>query len=572
MADDVQQIKERLDITDVVSDYVDLKQAGQYLKGKSPFTDEKDPSFYVSPEKGLYHCFSSGQGGDVFTFIQEVEGVAFREALSLLADRAGVTLSGDDGSTGKRKRLREIVAEAQDFYTDKLKDSSSAQEYLQERGITKKTAERFSLGYAPDSWQAVLNYLQESGFKTEDIVTAGLAKESDSSSDPYDRFRNRLLFPIADTTGRPVAFSGRRLDPDDPAKYINSPETPLFRKKEVLYGFHLAKSAMRDLDAAVLVEGQTDIVLAHQVGFANTVASSGTSITKNHLDLIGRFTDNLILALDTDTAGRRAALKTARLALTEDMTPKIAKLPAGSDPADVVVAGGKEKLQQAIADAEHAITTAVRWTKEGSHDRRDFLRRLQEQVLPLVVSIENAITRDHFIGEIAQQSDIREKTLRSELDLSQGGRSSLKPQKRDSLQDADRLTRRERQENIESELMAIEKWQAQQDDPDVAFDELSEKIAAIQDLKIRDRTPEVDKQDAFAAEVSYADLKPEELKGSIEELLLHFREVVLQQAYEAAQAQLAQTDDTETKQSLLRKCQEISNQIESVRANIREHV
>jgi DNA primase len=572
MTDDVERIKERLDIADIVSDYVELKQTGQYLKGKSPFTDERDPSFYVSPEKGLYHCFSSGQGGDVFTFIQEMEGVEFREALSMLADRAGVTLSGGDGNTGKRKRLREIVSDACEYYTGKLSESKAAQSYLQKRGITEETANRFSLGYAPDSWRSVLEYLEESGFKTEDIITAGLVKKSESSSNPYDRFRNRLLFPIADTTGRPIAFSGRRLDPDDPAKYINSPETPLFRKKEVLYGFHLAKSAMRELDAAILVEGQTDIVLAHQAGFENTVASSGTAITKNHLDLINRFTDNLILALDTDAAGRRAALKTARLALSQGMTPKIAKLPSGSDPADVVTENNESVLQDAIGGAEHAITTAVDWASNDTSGRREFLQKIQDQVLPLVVSIENAITRDHFISEIARKSDVREKTLRSELDLDQSNGSFSKPQRRKPLQDADRLTRRERQEKIESELVAIQKWQSEKDEPDLDPGELDDQISEIQDLKIRDRIPDVDKQDTFAAEVSYTDLEPDALTQSVKELLLHFREVVLQQAYEAAQAQIARTEDAGTKQDLLRKCQEISAQIESVRAQIRKHV
>lgn len=573
MADDVQRVKDNLDITTVVSDYVELTQAGQYLKGKSPFTDERDPSFYVSPEKGLYHCFSSGQGGDMFTFIQEMEGVEFREALKLLADRAGIEITGGDGNAGRKQRLRKIVKEAVEFFQDQRKSSQSAQSYLESRGITDETAETFQLGFAPDAWRRALNYLEESGFTTEDIIAAGLAKKSDNADQPYDRFRNRLLFPIHDTTGRAIAFSGRRLDPDDPAKYINSPETPLFRKKRVLYGFHLAKSAMRELDAAILVEGQTDLVLTHQAGYKNVVASSGTAVTKKHLQLIGRFTNNLILALDTDTAGRRAALKTARLALTAGMTPKVAKLPDDQDPADVVSESGREGLQQAISNAEHMIPTAVGWVEAASNDRRDFLEKLQEQVLPLVTSIDNAITREHFVEVIAQQTDLREKTIQSEIDKADTKPTAMQQEKvqPDSTQKT-KLTRQERQDRIEKRLRAICQWQAQTEDSVIGVEELQSDIDEVAENKIRDRAVEPEEDEVFAAELQFSDLEDEKLQQAVGELLLHFESVVLQQAYEAAQAQIADSPDRETKQELLNKCQNISRRMQAVRDEIREHV
>lgn len=571
MADDVQRVKDSLDITTVVSDYVELEQAGQYLKGKSPFTDERDPSFYVSPEKGLYHCFSSGQGGDMFTFIQEMEGVEFREALKLLADRAGIELSGGSGDAGKKQRLRKVVKEAVTFFQHQLADSQSAQNYLRDRGITEKTAETFRLGYAPDAWRDLLEYLQESGFTTEDIITAGLAKTSDNADQPYDRFRNRVVFPIHDTTGRAIAFSGRRLDPEDPAKYINSPETPLFRKKQALFGFHLAKSAMRELDAAVLVEGQTDLVLTHQAGYENVVASSGTAVTKHHLQLINRFTDNLILALDTDTAGRQATVKTARLALKQGMTPKVAKLPEGKDPADVVAESGKDGLQEAVTQADHVIPTAVGWVKESSSDRRDFLERLQEQVLPLITSIDNAITREHFIEVIAEQTDLRERTIQSEIDKA-GVDTAVKPEElQPEAKGSVKLTRQERQDKIEKRLRAIQAWQSEADESVIDADTLQDDIAEVATYQIRDREVTPAEDEVFAAELQFGDLEDETLQAIVAELLLHFEEVVLQQAYEAAQAQIANTDDKETKQELLSKCQTISGRIQEVREEIREH-
>lgn len=571
MADDVQRIKDSLDIETVVSDYVELEQAGQYLKGKSPFTDERDPSFYISPEKGLYHCFSSGQGGDMFTFIEEMEGVEFREALKILADRAGVTLSGGDGDGGKKQRLRKILKEAVAFFQKQLANSDSARTYLQTRGITQETAKRFRLGYAPDAWRDVLEYLQDSGFTTEDIIAAGLAKQSDNADQPYDRFRNRLLFPVHDTTGRAIAFSGRRLDSDDPAKYINSPETPLFRKKKALFGFHLAKSAMRDLDAAILVEGQTDLVLTHQAGYENVVASSGTAVTKEHLKLINRFTDNLILALDTDTAGRRATLKTARLALSRGMTPKVANLPSDKDPADVVNDAGRDGLQTAVSEADHVIPTAVGWVQEASQDRRDFLEKLQEQVLPLVTSIDNAITREHFIEVIAEETDLREKTIQSEIDKS-ASKPAMKPDELQSKSERSvTLTRREQQNKIEKRLRAILAWQQQTDEPVIDTDELSEQLSEIADKKIREHDLTPDEDEVFAAELQFGELEAEKIKQTVRELLLHFEEAVLRQAYEAAQAQIANCDDKETKDELLGKCQTISARIQEIKENIREH-
>lgn len=570
MADDVQRIKDSLDIETVVSDYVELKQAGQYLKGKSPFTDERDPSFYVSPEKGLYHCFSSGQGGDMFTFIEEMEGVEFREALKILADRAGVTLS-DGGDGGKKQRLRKVLKEAVAFFQKQLANSDSAREYLKSRSITQETARRFQLGYAPDAWRDVLEHLQNSGFTTEDIITAGLAKKSDNADQPYDRFRNRLLFPIHDTTGRPIGLSGRRLDPDDPAKYINSPETPLFRKKKALFGFHLAKSAMRDLDAAILVEGQTDLVLTHQAGYENVVASSGTAVTKEHLKLINRFTDNLILALDTDTAGRRATLKTARLALSRGMTPKVANLPTDKDPADVVTGAGKEGLQTAVSEAVHVIPTAVGWVQETSQDRRDFLEKLQEQVLPLVTSIDNAITREHFIEVIAKKTDLREKTIQSEIDKT-ASQSAMQPEELQPKSERSvTLTRRERQNKIEKRLRAILAWQQQTDEPVVDTAELSEQLSEIADKKIREDDLKPDDDEVFAAELQFGELEAKKIKQIVRELLLHFEETVLSQAYEAAQAQIANCDDKDMKDELLGKCQTISARIQEIREDIREH-
>lgn len=583
MASDVEKIKERLAIEEVVGSYVELKQSGKYLKAKSPFTNENTPSFYVSPDKNLFHCFSSDKGGDIFTFVQEMEGVDFREALKILADRAGVELTGGDGDSSRRKRLRDIVAEACNFYAEKLQKSEAGKAYLKQRGINEKTATHFKLGQTPDDWRQLLSHLESKGYKTEDIITAGLAKQPDGGKSPYDRFRNRLMFPLNDAAGRPVAFSGRRLDEDDPAKYINSPETPLFRKKKVLYGFDVAKDALRDLEAAILVEGQIDLVLAHQAGFENTVASSGTSITKHHLKLIQRFTDNLILALDTDSAGRASTLKTARLALAAGMKPKVAKLPAEetpADPADIINEEGPDAFKAVISGAEDVIDVALRWAREDTDGRQAFLDMLQEQVFPLLSSIENEINQDHYISRVAQQADIREKTLRSELTKASGMQSqpTNQPEQPSSLSTATAsesplLTPRERKDKIHKKLRKICKWQKQEEDPVIDVEETEKRIAEIISYDLdKSSDIEVDDEDAFAIEVAYEGAKEEALKRDLEELLLHFEERVLQSTYERASRAVSREEDKEKKQELLEKCQRISSRIHILREEIKELV
>lgn len=582
MASDVEKIKERLAIEEVVGSYVELKQAGKYLKAKSPFTNENTPSFYVSPDKGLFHCFSSDKGGDIFTFIQEMEGVEFREALKILADRAGVTLTGGDGDSSRRKRLRDIVAQARDFYVRKLQKSQAAEAYLDERGINQKTANDFKLGQAPDDWRQLISYLESEGYKTEDIITAGLAKQPDGGKSPYDRFRNRLMFPLNDSAGRPVAFSGRRLDDDDPAKYINSPETPLFRKKKVLYGFDKAKDALRDLDAAILVEGQIDLVLAHQAGFENTVASSGTAITEKHLKLIQRFTDNLILALDTDTAGRASTLKTARLAFSAGMKPKVAKLPEGeeeADPADIINQKGADAFKSVIAKAEDVVDVALEWVRADTDNRQDFLDQLQQQVFPLLSSIENEITRDHYITRVAQKTDIREKTLRSELTKTSGMQPQATSQRSQpsSLRKADQggplLTPQERKNKIHKQLLAICSWQAEADEPVIDVEKTKERIEEILSYALDEPSDlEVDSDQAFAMEIAYDDVADKILKRDIEELLLHFEERVLQNTYERASRAVSREKDREKKQELLEKCQRISQRIHTLRQEIKQLV
>lgn len=582
MASDVEKIKERLTIEEVVGSYVELNQSGKYLKAKSPFTNENTPSFYVSPDKGLFHCFSSGKGGDVFTFVQEMEGVEFREALKLLADRAGITLSrGGDGDSGRKQRLRDIMQAAREFYVEELRKQDEAKEYLKGRGVTGQTAKTFHLGQAPDDWRQLTTHLESAGYKTEDIIEAGLAKKPDADKSPYDRFRHRVMFPMNDSAGRPVAFSGRRLREDDNAKYINSPETPLFRKKNVLYGFDLAKDGMRDADAAIMVEGQMDLVLAHQAGFMNTVAVSGTATTDKHLSLIQRFTDNLILALDTDQAGRASTLKSARLALTKGMKPKVVDLPADSDPADIITGSGKEDFAELVSEAKDVIDVAVEWARDDTDSREDFLDVLQKEVFPLLRSIENKINQDHYIARVAHQAEIREPTLRSELAKTMSDTSNSQPKTTSGQQSPltaassdNRLTPDEQKQEIHKQLAVFVTWQTAQDKAVVDTEAVEKRINEILVYDMSDRTDghEVSDDEVMALDIAYEEAEEKIIRRDLEELLLHFEVRILQDTYERASRQVRRETDKKKKKELLGKCQKISQRIHEIREQMRDLV
>jgi DNA primase len=582
MASDVETIKERLAIEEVVGSYVDLKQSGKYLKAISPFTNENTPSFYVSPDKGLYHCFSSGKGGDIFSFIQEMEGVEFREALKMLADRAGIQLSGGRGDGGRKKRLLDIMASARDFYVQHLKKQDEAKEYLKSRGVSGKSAVTFQLGQAPDDWRQLVSYLESEGYKTEDIIEAGLAKKPDENKSPYDRFRHRLMFPMNDPAGRTVAFSGRRLRESDTAKYINSPETPLFRKKNVLYGFDVAKDGMRDEDAVILVEGQLDLVLAHQAGFKNTVAVSRTAITTKHLELIQRFTDNIILALDTDRAGRASTLKSARLALTKNMKPRVVNLPEESDPADIIASNGKEEFARLVSESVDVIDAALLWAESETENREDYLKMVQKQVFPLLRSIDNKINQDHFIDHVARKADIRENTLRTELSKSmsesQASQSDTDQYQQNSplasAPNDNQLTPQEQKQEIHKQLLVFCSWQRQQKDPIVNIKETEQRITDIAGYDMNDPADEIEitESEVLALDIAYDEVEPRIVRRDMEELLLHFEARVLQDTYERASRQVRRESDTDKKKKLLATCQRISGRIHEIRETVRELV
>ncbi len=407
MSDSVQQIKDRLNIIDVVTPYVELHKAGRHFKGKSPFTKEKTPSFYVSPERGMYYCFSTSQGGDMFNFIETMEGVDFKGALKILAEKAGVELVPiSPEKQTERDRLYALLEEVTKFYQSELAKNKEAEAYLKNRGVLAETIASWRIGFAPGppeaSWRATKEYLESKGFKIGELIKAGLAKETEGGKEPYDVFRNRIMFPLFDQGGRVVAFSGRTLEADkDVPKYVNSPETELFKKSEILYGYDRAKHGIRQLSFSLIVEGQFDVVMSHQAGYSNTVAVSGTALTVQHVQLLERLSNKVVLALDADKAGVSAVKRGADLMLRRGMDVKVALLSGGKDPADIVKDNPKN-YKQLIGQSVHVIEFLLKVLGEESLDPRTFKLRAREEIIPYIPLLPNKIDQDHFENIVAE--------------------------------------------------------------------------------------------------------------------------------------------------------------------------
>lgn len=419
MATSVEQIKERLSITDLVASYITLEKSGGNFKARCPFHNEKTPSFYISPDRGSYYCFGCGEKGDIFTFVEKFEGLDFKGALRVLAERTGVVLVYEKKADDDKDQLFQVLEAATSYFEKELSLDSVAKAYVEKRGVTKETIEKFRIGFAKDEWRGLRDALVAKGFKDDLIEKAGLTKKTEKGF--YDRFRNRIIFPITDSSGRTIAFSGRSLVSDENTpKYLNSPETPVFKKSAALFGIQFAKGDIRKRNYAILVEGQFDLVLLHQFGFGNAVASSGTAVTQSDagaptlLSTLARFSNNLMLCFDGDKAGIAASVRTAKIALPLGMDVKVAKLPLGLDPADALTQDPK-LVTNALKSATHIVYFLTDYLKETVADDRVRIRHVKDRVLPLVTIVKSAIEREELIRGLSKILEIKEIALLEDL-------------------------------------------------------------------------------------------------------------------------------------------------------------
>lgn len=562
--DSVQKIKERLSIVDVISPYVELHKAGKNLKGKSPFTNEKTPSFYVSPDRGMYYCFSSSQGGDMFTFVEKMEGVDFKGALKILADKAGVELVPEDPKKrNERDTQYTILEESTRFFESELPKNKEAVEYLKKRGVKAETIAKWRIGYVPGppkgGWQHTREHLLLRGYKDGELIRAGLIKAADAGKAPYDVFRDRIMFPIMDPSGRVVAYSGRVLQKDsDAPKYVNSPETELFNKSEILFGYDKAKEGIRHYDFSLIVEGQFDVVLSHQAGYTNAVAVSGTALTAQHVSLLQRLSNRVVLALDADRAGVAAVKRAALLTLARGVDLKVAKLPEGSDPADIAAQNPKD-LKKIIGEATHVIEFLLTTLKTEAKDDRAYKLRVRDEVLPYLLLIDSQIDRDHFVGVVAEALKTTADAIRLDLTRLENKKSGERVVEASGAFTPVNKDVRKRKENLLAYVLTA---------AEVVAERESNKIKAVlkditgtmyEDLK-KNLKPEVESELSFVLEHDFEDITEHErhviLAESLEELAKLFAKEDLARMREALQA-AEEDSDNDTVEALLKKTAEI---------------
>ena len=415
------EIKSKIPVADLVGETVALKRAGTAFKGLCPFHAEKTPSFIVSPDRETWHCFGCGEGGDIFTFLMKRDGLDFREALTRLAERAGVELSERTAREDRRKRrMREALEAAIAWYREVLiqtRQGERARAYLDERGLTEQTLDRFTVGYAPNTWEALTGRLTSRGFSTEELVGSGLASPSNRGG-VIDRFRGRVIIPIRDSSGRAVGLGGRIMPGQDGPKYLNSPAGPLFDKSHTLFAIDLAKAAIRREKLTVIVEGYTDVMAAHQAGFENVVASLGTALTRGQIDLALKYGEAIALGYDVDLAGDSAAREGLLAQLGADHSVskvRIIRIPEGKDP-DELIRGDPDAWREAVANAKEVVGFAIdRLASEADMASVAGKRAFTGRVLAIIKAIPDPLERNFYVQQLAQRVNIESGVLAEAL-------------------------------------------------------------------------------------------------------------------------------------------------------------
>ncbi len=571
----VLKIKERLTIEEVVSTYIKLERVGPNLKARCPFHNEKTPSFFISPDRGTYYCFGCGAKGDIFSFVEDFEGLDFKGALKLLADKAGVALSDFSREVeGEKENLYKVMEEATSFFENNLLLKKEALDYLKNRGVKDETIKNFRIGYVEANWRDLYNHLKSKKFKDEYMEKAGLVKKTDKGF--YDRFRGRIMFPICDSSGRVIAFSGRIfVDDGKSAKYLNSPDTPIFNKSFVLYGLDKAKESIRKNNFSILVEGQMDLILSHQAGWRNTVATSGTALSDvtlskenivSNLGLAKRLSNNIVLAFDGDKAGISATKRAGKIALSLGMDTKVAQLPIDKDPADIILQDNGVSWKEIIKNSKHLIEFLLGKIIMSNKDERIVGRVVKEELLPFVNSLDSSIEKSFFIKKISDESSISVSAL--EEDLKQVEKDSKK-EKQEIESIKENTNNLFRKDYILRKVLGIIFWQESLKEVSLDVNSIKSELGQILKTDINDILEKfkVEKEDLiFEAEVFYEDKAL--LDKEIKELLTNLTEESLKEELSKKMQQLHQFElnkDTEKSSEILKECQIISNKIESLK-------
>ena len=431
--DILQRIRDATDIVDLISEHVQLVKKGRNYSGLCPFHDEKTPSFSVDPDRQFYHCFGCGVGGNAFKFIQEIDRVTFVEAVKFLAERTGIALPERSGPSREEDAAADELYRANDlaqkyFHHLLLNDEvgASARTYLQSRGLTDETIEHFGLGYAPPEWDALLKVAGRRGLSPQILERAGLALPRSTGSGHYDRFRDRIAFPIANLSNRTIAFGARALQPDQEPKYLNSPETSIYHKGRVLYGLSETRDVIRRQDAVLVVEGYMDLISLAQIGIQHVVATSGTALTEDHCRLLARFARQVVLLFDGDAAGSTAAMRALEVLLSTGLDVRVVSLPSEHDPDTFVQKHGPDALLKRAENAQSVLDFYLeQLAQQYDLSSVEGKGRAVETFKPLIAKLnkpQEAVRRDLLLREVAQRLSVDEQALRHEVQASVGHR------------------------------------------------------------------------------------------------------------------------------------------------------
>ncbi len=453
--DDLELIKQKINIVDLIQEYIPLKKAGVNYKANCPFHNEKTPSFMVSPERQIFHCFGCDVGGDLFKFLMLKEGLEFKEALELSAKKAGVVLKKSSTKRDSRDKLYEANLKAEEFFhyiLTKHLFGKSALEYLQKRGLKIETIDQFGIGYSPHSWESLTKFMLKRAFTSQDLINAGLAVQSKIGC--YDRFRGRITFPLIDARGQVVGFSGRVLDGSEP-KYINTPQTTIFSKSDYLFGINLAKSEIKSKNEAIVAEGEMDVILSYQAGIKNIVAVKGSALTEGQLSLLKKYTENLKLCFDMDLAGDSASRRGIEIADSLGFNIKVIQL-GGKDPAEVINNNPKdwlEAIDKAVPIYDYYLSSVIlRFNPKESAG----LRSIAGELIPIWAKISDDLVREHYTQKLATLLQTEEKILRADIQKARlGSVKNYSQAFKQPAHDDQLMESRTRRELLEEYLMAL---------------------------------------------------------------------------------------------------------------------